>query len=91
MKLPKSYTDELITNQDEALTSFAVNRLLRHGSFDDAFLRDLVNKIYDNMQRPRGDRQLLIGFGPGSQPLWPTTPESPRTSSPTQHVSPSPC
>ncbi|WP_327104921.1 hypothetical protein [Nonomuraea glycinis] len=65
MKLPKSYTDELITNQDEALTSFAVNRLLRHGSFDDAFLRDLVNKIYDNMQRPRGDRQLLIGFGPG--------------------------
>ncbi|MEV0150371.1 MULTISPECIES: hypothetical protein [unclassified Nonomuraea] len=65
MKLPKGYTDELIAPQEEALTDFVVNRLLRHGMFDDAFLLDLTNKVYDNTQKPPGERQPMIGFGPG--------------------------
>ncbi|MGN9786904.1 hypothetical protein ACTMTF_36160 [Nonomuraea sp. ZG12] len=65
MRLPKGYTDELISVQGEALTGFVINRLLRHGAFDDAFLRDLVNKVYDNAQRPPGESQQLGGLGPG--------------------------
>ncbi|MEU8251756.1 hypothetical protein [Nonomuraea sp. NPDC048916] len=65
MKLPKGYTDELIASQDEPLTDFVVNRLLRYGIFDDAFLRDLTNKVYDNTQKPPGERQQMMGFGPG--------------------------
>ncbi|WP_219500149.1 hypothetical protein [Nonomuraea ceibae] len=65
MRLPKGYTDELVANQDEALTGLVVNRLLQHGVFDDAFVRDLTNKVYDNTQKPPGERQPMMGFGPG--------------------------
>ncbi|MER6946722.1 hypothetical protein ABT294_22080 [Nonomuraea sp. NPDC000554] len=64
MKLPKGYADQLIDGQDEALTGF-VDKLLRYGTFDDAFLRDLVNKVYDNAQQPLADRKDVIGFSPG--------------------------
>ncbi|MEV0353254.1 DUF6571 family protein [Nonomuraea sp. NPDC050680] len=64
MKLPRGYVDELISNQS-ARDSSNVNELLRHGTFDDVFLRDLANKVYDNTQRSVGDQGNIIGFGSG--------------------------
>lgn len=64
MRLPKGYGDQLISNKD-VRDSSTVNELLRHGTFDDAFLRDLANKVYDNTQKSPGDRGDIIGFGSG--------------------------
>lgn len=64
MKLPKGYAEELLTSQDEPMAGSIVNRLLRYGSFDDAFLLDLVSKVYDSTRMPSDEAQP-IRFGPG--------------------------
>ncbi|TMR93040.1 hypothetical protein [Nonomuraea basaltis] len=65
MKLPKGYADELIASDGEPLSDHVVNRLLQYGTFDDAFLLDIANKVFDNERKPRGEQQEMIGFGPG--------------------------
>jgi hypothetical protein len=65
MKLPKGYVDQLIDSNGEAGAGLMVDKLLRHGTFDDAFLRDLVNKVYDNAQKEYTNREEIIAFGPG--------------------------
>ncbi|MFI6500284.1 hypothetical protein [Nonomuraea typhae] len=65
LKLPKGYTDELIATDGSPLSGGIVDQLLRRGVFDDAFLRDLANKVYDNAHKPQHERQEIIGFGPG--------------------------
>ncbi|MGW2147501.1 hypothetical protein ACWCOT_24585 [Nonomuraea bangladeshensis] len=64
MKLPKGYVDELITS-DEPVSGTIVGNLLRHGTFDDAFLRGIANKVFDNAKKPRAERQDIIGFNSG--------------------------
>ncbi|MGW0805548.1 hypothetical protein [Nonomuraea sp. NPDC002799] len=65
MKLPKSYVDELIATDGMPVNSEVVDRLLRYGTFDDAFLRDLANKVYDNEQTSFPEQQPILEFGPG--------------------------
>ncbi|WP_433431947.1 hypothetical protein [Nonomuraea sp. CA-141351] len=65
MKLPKSYADELITSDGTAVDNDIVDKLLRYGTFDDAFLRDIANKVFDNAQKPPLEQQKIVGFGPG--------------------------
>lgn len=64
MKLPKGYVDQLIANQD-VRHSRVVNELLRHGTFDDAFLLDVANKVYDNAQRGHAGQGDIIAFSSG--------------------------
>ncbi|SEK31046.1 hypothetical protein SAMN05660976_00230 [Nonomuraea pusilla] len=64
MKLPKDYVDQLIANED-ARHSRIVNDLLRHGTFDDAFLLDLARKVYDNAQQDRANQTDIITFRSG--------------------------
>ncbi|MEU4232011.1 hypothetical protein AB0F17_47630 [Nonomuraea sp. NPDC026600] len=65
MKLPKDYVDQLIGSQGEAGAGLMAGELLRHGTFDDAFLHDLVNKVYDNAHEESANRKEIIAFGPG--------------------------
>ncbi|MFI7708619.1 hypothetical protein [Nonomuraea sp. NPDC049480] len=67
MKLPKGYADELIATDGAVagLDNRIVDKLLRYGTFDDAFLRDIANKVFDNAQKPISERQDIIEFGPG--------------------------
>ncbi|MEU1388494.1 MULTISPECIES: hypothetical protein [unclassified Nonomuraea] len=65
MKPPKGYVDELIATDDMGVSGTIVSNLLRYGAFDDTFLRDTANKVFDNLQRPRDEQQGIIGFTPG--------------------------
>ncbi|MEU8361044.1 hypothetical protein AB0C27_34010 [Nonomuraea sp. NPDC048882] len=67
MRLPKGYADELIRHTDgiAGLEDAIVGKLLQHGAFDDAFLLDLANKVYDNARKPTSERQNMLAFGPG--------------------------
>ncbi|NRQ36640.1 hypothetical protein HII36_33110 [Nonomuraea sp. NN258] len=64
MRLPSGYVDQLIA-VDANTRRANIDDLLKHGLFDDAFLRDIANKVYDNALRDRGDRDGIMGFGPG--------------------------
>ncbi|MEQ4716542.1 hypothetical protein [Nonomuraea sp. B19D2] len=79
MKLPKGYTDELIATDGGALSGSIVDKLLRYGSFDDAFLLGIANKVFNDAKKPRVGRQEIIGSALDSPPLWPTMPGLPRT------------
>lgn len=67
MRLPKGYADELIRHTEgiAGLEDALVGKLLQHGAFDDAFLLDIANKVYDNARKPTSERQNIIAFGPG--------------------------
>ncbi|MFG1617887.1 hypothetical protein ACGFI3_34465 [Nonomuraea wenchangensis] len=65
MKLPKSYVDDLIATDDNPLSGRMVDELLRYGTFDDAFLREVANKVFDNATKPQSQQQDIIAFGPG--------------------------
>ncbi|NJP96619.1 NDUFAF4 family protein [Nonomuraea sp. FMUSA5-5] len=65
MKLPKAYIDELIATDDDPMSGRMVDELLRYGTFDDAFLREIANKVFDNAQKPSSQQQDIIKFGPG--------------------------
>ncbi|GAA2211415.1 hypothetical protein GCM10009850_068740 [Nonomuraea monospora] len=65
MKLPKTYVDELIATDDDPMSGRMVDELLRYGTFDDAFLREVANKVFDNAQKPASEQQDIIKFGPG--------------------------
>ncbi len=65
MKLPKSYADELIARDGDVASGRVVDQLLRYGSFDDAFLLDVANKVFDNASKPQAEQQDIVGFGPG--------------------------
>ncbi|MGW4412450.1 DUF6571 family protein [Nonomuraea sp. NPDC004702] len=51
MKLRKSYIDELIATADLP-SDVVVDELLRFGTFDDGFLREVANKVFDNAKKP---------------------------------------
>ncbi|MFC7592504.1 hypothetical protein ACFQYP_58865 [Nonomuraea antimicrobica] len=65
MKLPKTYVDELIATDDSPMSGRMVDELLRYGTLDDAFLREVANKVFDNAQKPPSQQQDIIKFGPG--------------------------
>ncbi|MFI6739178.1 hypothetical protein ACIBI9_40180 [Nonomuraea sp. NPDC050451] len=65
MKLPKTYVDELIATDDDPMSGRMADELLRYGTFDDAFLREVANKVFDNAQKPPSQQQDIIKFGPG--------------------------
>ncbi|MEQ4725179.1 hypothetical protein [Nonomuraea sp. B19D2] len=67
MKLPKEYTDELIAADGvvAAVDGRIVDKLLQYGTFDDAFLRDIANKVFDNAQKPISERADIVEFTPG--------------------------
>ncbi|MGI5271216.1 hypothetical protein ACQEUU_18820 [Nonomuraea sp. CA-218870] len=65
MKLSKSYVDDLIATDDNPMSGRMVDELLRHGTFDDAFLREVANKVFDNATKPQSQQQDIISFGPG--------------------------
>lgn len=67
MQMPKGYVDELIRRGEgiEGREDAIVGRLLRHGAFDDAFLLDIADKVYDNARKPTSERQDIITFSPG--------------------------
>ncbi|MFI6927263.1 hypothetical protein ACIBIZ_45535 [Nonomuraea spiralis] len=64
MKLPKSYVDELLST-DDLLSDTVVDELLRYGTFDDAFLREIANKVFDNAKKPPSQQEDIIRFGAG--------------------------
>ncbi|MFI9836323.1 hypothetical protein ACIHFD_04780 [Nonomuraea sp. NPDC051941] len=64
-KLPKGYVDELIASDATPANGEIVDELLRYGKFDDAFLREVANKVFDNEQKPATERQEIVRFGPG--------------------------
>ncbi|WP_143044118.1 DUF6571 family protein [Nonomuraea jiangxiensis] len=64
VKLPKDFVDQLVSNKD-VRDSKIVNELLKHGSFDDAFLLQLTRKVYDDAQKSRADQGSVIWFGDG--------------------------
>ncbi|MEV1169192.1 DUF6571 family protein [Nonomuraea sp. NPDC049784] len=68
MKLPKGYGDQLLEHLDTPETAFALNKLLRHGKFDDAFLRDLANKIYDYERQQPQSSLYWRNIMPATQP-----------------------
>ncbi|WP_433435079.1 DUF6571 family protein [Nonomuraea sp. CA-141351] len=68
MKLPKGYGDQLLEHLDTPETAFALNKLLRHGKFDDAFLRDLANKIYDYEREQPQSSLYWRNIMPATQP-----------------------
>jgi hypothetical protein len=67
MKLPKTYTDELIATDGtvDAVDGRIVDKLLEYGTFEDAFLRDIANKVFDNARKPGSERAAIIGFSSG--------------------------
>lgn len=65
MRLPKNYIDELIDTDDDAMSVRMADELLRYGTFDDAFLRGVANKVFDIASKPPSQRQGIIQFGPG--------------------------
>ncbi|NRQ32960.1 hypothetical protein HII36_14075 [Nonomuraea sp. NN258] len=67
MRLPKGYTDELIATDGSvaAVDGRIVDKLLQYGTFDDAFLRDIANKVFDNAQKPASERADVIAFSSG--------------------------
>ncbi|SEU47577.1 hypothetical protein [Nonomuraea wenchangensis] len=65
MRLPKSYVDDLIATDDNPMSGRMVDELLRYGTFDDAFLREVANKVFDNATKPQSQQQDIIAFGPG--------------------------
>ncbi|MFI6903922.1 hypothetical protein ACIBKY_21830 [Nonomuraea sp. NPDC050394] len=65
MRLPKGYADELIASEWTAPDNDIIDKLLRYGTFDDAFLRDIANKVFDNARKPASEQQKIVGFGPG--------------------------
>ncbi|MEV3985636.1 hypothetical protein [Nonomuraea sp. NPDC049758] len=64
MKLPKSYVNELLSS-DDLLSDTVVDELLRYGTFDDAFLRKIANKVFDNAKKPPSQQEVIIRFGAG--------------------------
>jgi hypothetical protein len=65
MRLPKGYADELIARDGDVASGRVVDQLLRYGAFDDAFLLELTNKVFDNASKPQAEKQDIVGFGPG--------------------------
>jgi hypothetical protein len=65
MKLSKGYADELIATDGDVATGLMVDKLLRYGTFDDAFLLDVANKVFDNAHKPQAEQQQIIDFRSG--------------------------
>ncbi|MEV4079282.1 DUF6571 family protein [Nonomuraea fuscirosea] len=68
MKLPKGYVDQLLKHLDTPETAFALNKLLRTGKFDDAFLREVATKVYDYERAQPQDSLYWRNIMPATQP-----------------------
>ncbi|MEU8361232.1 DUF6571 family protein [Nonomuraea sp. NPDC048882] len=68
MKLPKGYVDQLLKHLDTPETTFALNKLLRTGKFDDAFLREVATKVYDHERAQPQDSLYWRNIMPATQP-----------------------
>ncbi|NRQ36664.1 hypothetical protein HII36_33240 [Nonomuraea sp. NN258] len=75
MKIPRDYADRLIEHLDTPETTFALGKLLRHGRFDERFLRDLVTKIYDHERRQPPGSSYWLNLNPGVPPMCEVPPE----------------
>jgi hypothetical protein len=68
MKLPKGYVDELLKHLDIPETAFALNKLLRSGTYDDAFLLEIATKVYDYERKQPRQSPYWLNFTPTTQP-----------------------
>ncbi|NJP93670.1 hypothetical protein HCN51_30225 [Nonomuraea sp. FMUSA5-5] len=68
MKLPKNYADQLLQHLDTPETAFALNKLLRTGTFDDTFLREIATKVYDHERQQPQSSLYWRNLMPATQP-----------------------
>lgn len=68
MKLPKDYVDQLLKHLDTPETAFALNKLLRTGKFDDAFLHEVATKVYDYERKQPQNSLYWRNIMPATQP-----------------------
>ncbi|MEO3857505.1 DUF6571 family protein [Acrocarpospora sp. B8E8] len=81
LKLQDGYADKLIENLGSPETAFALNKLLRYGTFEDAFLRDLATKVYDYERSQPAGTQYWQTVNPsvGAASHWGATVMLPQT------------